>query len=455
MAKSAAVLVAILMLALTTMPVGSAQTTNDGRPNVLLIITDDQRDGTLKNMPSTQFWMKKGGTLFARTFATTPLCCPSRASIFTGRYAHNHLVRNNSATSELDHRTTVQRSLHRAGYRTAIFGKFLNGWPIERRPPYFDEWATFGGSKSHYYNGEWNVNGSVRTVHRYSTNYIERRAVDFLQSSEKNDEQPWFLVVSTAAPHQPAIAEPSYAKRHVPPWSKNPAVNEEDRTDKPPFVQEQNVPLWKSRVARRAQLRTLFSVDQLVGRVFRKLKADDDKRNTLAIYMSDNGYLWGEHGLSGPGLSKRPPYSESVAIPLFMRWPGHFGAGRINTGLAANIDIAPTIMQAAQVDPSASFRPDGRSLLQTNTRDRLLLEYWVDIGGTPTWASLRTTSYQYIEYYGDDGLTPVFKEYYDLEEDPWQLENLLGDADPFNDPEVGAIARRLDSDRHCSGPTCP
>jgi arylsulfatase A-like enzyme len=437
------------------MPVGSAQTTNDGRPNVLLIITDDQRDGTLKNMPMTQFWMKKGGTMFARAFATTPLCCPSRASIFTGRYAHNHLVRNNSATSELDHRTTVQRSLHRAGYRTAIFGKFLNGWPIDRRPPHFDEWATFGRSKSHYYNGEWNVNGSVRTVHRYSTNYIKRKAVKFLESSEKNDEQPWFLIVSTAAPHHPAIAEPSYATRHVPPWSKNPAVNEEDRTDKPPFVQEQNVPLWKSRVARRAQLRTLFSVDQLVGRVFRKLKADDDKRNTLAIYVSDNGYLWGEHGLSGPGLSKRPPYSESVAIPLFMRWPGHFGAARINTGLAANIDIAPTIMQAAQVDPSAGFRPDGRSLLQTNTRDRLLLEYWVDIGGTPTWASLRTTSYQYIEYYGDDGLTPVFKEYYDLEEDPWQLENLLGDADPFNDPEVGAIARRLDSDRHCSGPTCP
>lgn len=455
MAKKSAMLMATLLLALTTAPVGEAQTVPDQKPNVLLIITDDQREATLKNMPLTRAWMKQGGTLFARAFATTPLCCPSRASIFTGRYAHNHLVRNNSATSELDHKTTVQRHLHRAGYRTAIFGKFLNGWPIDKRPPHFDEWATFGASRYHYYDGVWNVNGSVRTVHRYSTDYIQRRALEFLKSSEKQDEQPWFLTVSTAAPHLPAIAEPSYARKHVPPWTKNPAINEEDRTDKPPFVQEQSAPLWRSRLTRRAQLRTLLSVDDLVGRVFEKLKGADEKRNTLVIYVSDNGYLWGEHGLSGPSISKRPPYSESVAIPLIMRWPDHFSAGRINTGLAANIDIAPTILQAAQVVPDDMFRPDGRSLLQTNTRDRLLLEYWVDIGRTPTWASLRTKSYQYIEYYDEDGLTPVFKEYYDLKEDPWQLENLLGDADPFNDPEVSEAARQLDLDRRCSGTSCP
>jgi len=455
MAKRAAILLATLLLALTTVPVGGAQTINDERPNVLLIITDDQRESTLKNMPITRYWMKEGGTLFARAFATTPLCCPSRASIFTGRYAHNHLVRNNSATSELDQSTTVQRHLHRAGYRTAIFGKYLNGWPIDRPPPHFDEWATFGASRSHYYDGEWNVNGSVRTVHRYSTSYIKRRAVDFLKSSEKEDEQPWFLLVSTAAPHGPAIAEPSHADAHVPEWTTNPAIDEEDRTDKPPFVQEQSAPLWRSRSARRSQLRTLLSVDDLVGRVFRKLKAIDDKRNTLVIYMSDNGYLWGEHGLSGPGISKRPPYSESVAIPLLMRWPDHFSAGRVDTGLVANIDIAPTILQAAQVVPGPRFRPDGRSLLEKRARDRLLLEYWVDIGRTPTWASLRTKTYQYIEYYAEDGLTPVFKEYYDLKQDPWQLENLLGDPDPLNDPAISEAARQLDLDRRCSGSSCP
>jgi arylsulfatase A-like enzyme len=455
MAKLAGILMATLLLALTTIPVGGAQTIAEGRPNVLLIITDDQRASTLKNMPITKAWMKKGGTHFANAFATTPLCCPSRASIFTGRYAHNHRVRNNSSTSELDHKTTVQRHLHRAGYRTAIYGKFLNAWPIAKNPPHFDEWATFGPSRTHYYDGEWNVNGAVRPVSHYSTDYIKRRAVDFLNAAEQKDTQPWFLVLSTAAPHAPAIAEPAYAHRHVPPWSTNPATNEANRTDKPPFVQALSAPLWKSRAARRAQLRTLLSVDELVGRVFRKLEAADDKRNTLVIYVSDNGYLWGEHGLSGPGVSKRPPYSASVAIPLMMRWPGQFSAGKVRKGLAANIDIAPTIMQATQVDPGPDFRPDGRSLLQRNTRDRLLLEYWVDIGGTPTWASLRTKSYQYIEYYDNDGLTPVFKEYYDLKKDPWQLKNLLGDANPVNDPAVGEAARQLDSDRHCSESSCP
>src|SRR5918997_6132814 len=152
----------------------SAQARVQSRPNILIIITDDQRRSTIRHMPKTRRWFARGGRHFLRAYATTPLCCPSRASIFTGRYAHNHGVENNALAQTLDQRTTIQRYLQRAGYHTALIGRYLNRWPLEEDPPYFDEWAYFSSSLGHYYGGRWNVNGRVGTVPGYSTDYIAR-----------------------------------------------------------------------------------------------------------------------------------------------------------------------------------------------------------------------------------------------------------------------------------------
>ncbi|MDQ3783713.1 MAG: sulfatase [Actinomycetota bacterium] len=406
-------------------------------------------------MPETRRIFKKNGTQFTKAFATTPLCCPSRASIFTGRYAHNHGVKNNESAGVLDQESTVQHYLNRAGYRTAFFGKFFNSWPLGTDPPYFHRWAVFPSSGLVSSGTDWNVNGDVRAVTTYSTDYIADRAVRFLGGSEARDDRPWLMYLSTAAPHVPARPEKDHAEAPVGYWPGNPAVFEKDRSDKPPFVRERSVTLDRIRILRRNQLRSLMSVDDLVERVFGKLKLLNDKKNTLAFFMSDNGFLWGEHGLYAEGSQKRSPYKPSVKLPLFMRWPGRVEAGTTRTRLAANIDVAPTILRAAGLQPDGAYPMDGIPLLGHRSRKRLLLEHYVDLGRIPEWAATYTQAYEYIEYYGDDGLTPTFREYYDLDSDPWQLNNLLADRDPTNDPDIAPIAEQLDADRRCVGAGCP
>jgi arylsulfatase A-like enzyme len=425
------------------------------RPNILIIVTDDQRVGTMAVMPSTRRLFEHNGTSFTQTFATTPLCCPSRASIFTGRYAHNHGVRNNREGANLDQRSTIQRYLSEAGYRTAIMGKYLNSLPIEMNPPYFDSWATFPSSGSTYVGGKWNVDGTVRTIDRYSTDFILDRAQRFLRESESDDSRPWFMYLSPPAPHIPYIPEPDYAVAHVPRWHPDPGVLEEDRSDKPAFVQALNVSLWRMRAVRRQQLRTLMSVDDLVDDLFESLSNLGERRPTLAFFMSDNGYMWGDHGLGGTKFAKRPPYTNSVKIPLIVRWPRHVARGVEDDRLAANIDIAPTIVRAARLTTDGSYPMDGRSLLSARTRRRLLLEYWIDAGTTPDWAATRTDGYEFVEYYLNDGLTPTFREYYDLGADPWQLSNLFAGVSSIGDPRIATLHRRLAHDRSCSGPSCP
>ena len=426
------------------------------RPNVLIILTDDQRaSGTMSVMPETRRVFRTNGTEFTHAFATTPLCCPSRASIFTGRYAHNHGVKNNESAGLLDQESTVQRYLGEAGYRTAFFGKYFNSWPIRTDPPYFDRWAVFPNSGLVSAGTDWNVNGAVRAVQTYSTDYIADRAVRFLGGTEGSDDRPWLMYVSTAAPHVPARPESDHAEAPVGYWSGNPAVFERDRSDKPPFVRDRSITLEKVRMVRRNQLRSLMSVDDLVERVFATLEKLDDKENTLAFFMSDNGFLWGEHGLYAQGSQKRSPYKPSVKLPLFMRWPGRVEAGAARNRLAANIDVAPTILGAAGLDPDRSYPMDGIPLDADRPRRRLLLEHYVDPGRIPEWAATYTHEYEYVEYYGDDGSTPTFREYYDLESDPWQLDNLLFDRDPANDPDIARIAEQLDADRRCVGAACP
>ena len=198
-------------------------------------------------------------------------------------------------------------------------------------------------------------------------------------------------------------------------------------------------------------MRTLMSVDDLVARVSRKLKRLDEERHTLAIYTSDNGFLWGEHGLG----TKRWPYLQSPRVPLMIRWPQRVEAGDRDERLAANIDIAPTIATAAGASLPGT---DGRSLLSPTRRARLLLEYFRSENvNPPSWAATLTNGFHYIEYYDPNGVL-IGREYYDLVVDPWQLSNLLGDVDPTNDPpplQLTELALQLRADRECRGNECP
>jgi arylsulfatase A-like enzyme len=416
---------------------------------VLIFVTDDQRTGTMSAMPETVSSFRRNGTTFTQAFATTPLCCPSRASIFTGRYAHNHGVKRNGESAALDDATTLQAYLQAAGYRTAFFGKYLTGSPVDRDPPHFDEWAIFPKSRASYLGGDWNVNGEVKTINRYGTQYISDQAVRFLKASESVDAQPWLMFVETGAPHTPHTAETRYADAPVAQLPSNPAIRESDRRDKPPFVRRRRADPDLMRKVHRQQLRTLRSVDDLVGRMFGLMTGLREERNTLAFFVSDNGYLLGEHGL----YRKRYPYTRSVSIPFFARWPGHFGEAVRDRRLVANIDIAPTVLQAAGVTPPVDPPMDGRSLLEQDERGRMLIEFWNE-RGVPAWASLRKSTYQYIEYYGDAG-TIFFREYYDLRSDPWQLTNLFRDGDRTNDPSRRQLHLRLERDRSCIGSACP
>jgi arylsulfatase A-like enzyme len=419
-------------------------------PNILLIVTDDQRaDGTLGAMPQTRRWFAKRGARFVNAYATTPVCCPSRVSFFTGRYAHNHAVRTNSRgqASNLDQATTIQRYLQDAGYSTAMVGKYLNGWPLDDPPPNFDLFAQCG---CRYYFSTFNVNGTTQEVHRYNTDFMADQGVQFLKKMEETDKKPWFLFVATRAPHRPATPASQYASAPVSDFELNPAVLESDREDKPPYVQDDELRINKAVKLRRNQLRSLMSVDDLVDEIFTAMGEMGERRKTLAFFASDNGAMWEEHGVSGKGV----PYTPAIKIPLLMRWPRHVAGGAKDGRLAANIDVAPTVMDAARISVHAPM--DGMSLLRPRSRDRLLIEmFGSDNRPDLKWASTVSTDYQYVEYFAGDATEPTLHEYYDMRTDPWQLLNLFGDSRPDNDPFVTPLSSQLEADMTCTGSLCP
>ena len=435
---------------------GSATPAWAQAPNVLIVVTDDQRaSDTLSVMPQTRRLFGANGTRYPNAFAATPLCCPSRATILTGRYAHNTRVRNNVQAERLDPETVFLRLLREDGYQTALAGKFLNSWPANRAPPHFGRYAMVLG-RAPYTNPRINLNGTIARHRGYSTTLIRQYALRFLRLFERRDDRPWLLYVAPNAPHVPARAEPKYADARVSRWPGNPSVFERDRRDKPRFVRRLDYTLKDGRAVRTRQLRPLMSVDDMVGRIFDSLRARRERRDTLAIFLSDNGFVWADHGLGGENGTagqKRLPYTASIKIPFMIRWPGHIAKDSTDRRLTGTVDIAPTVLEAAGVAPDPAQPPlDGRSLLQSVARDRALLEYWnLGNGPFPTWASTRTRAFQYIEYYAEDGRTRTFREYYDLRRDPWQLTNLLRDGDPSNNPSLGAVRAQLAADRDCVG----
>jgi arylsulfatase A-like enzyme len=371
---------------------------------------------------------------------------PLARFIFTGMYAHNHGVLRNRLGPRMDTGVTMQRVLEDAGYHTAIAGKYLQGVELKQDPPHFEDWRTM---KVGYEDIYYNANGSLRRIAGYSTDVLGRFARTWVTRLESNDRDPWFLYIAPYAPHQPFTPAPEHADAPLPRLRSSPAMRERDRSDKPSFVRRQSYDPRAGQAVLEGQLRTLISVDELVGRLFRTLRRAGEARDTLAFFLSDNGFMLGEHGLYG----KRLPYTMSAGIPLLMRWPGRVARGVRDRRLAANIDVAATVFDAAGVAPPRP--PDGRSLLSSHRRSRILLEeYENGVRGLPDWAALRSRTWHYVEYIGGDD-DVVAREYYDLINDPWLLENLLGDGDPSNDPDVAALSRELASVASCEGEACP
>jgi arylsulfatase A-like enzyme len=432
-------------------PATGARAAAVARPNVLWIVTDDQRIGTMGVLPHARAWFGGGGTAFRRAYVTTPLCCPSRASFFTGRYAHNHTVFTNSEESglALDQHLTIQKALRDAGYTTAIAGKFLNSWDINTAPSWFDRFSTEHGYD--YRDPLMNRDGVVAPVRGFATDIVRDEALSMLQDFEADDATPWFLYVAPIAPHRPYGIPYRYEDVPIGRWTADPAVLEADRTDKPPIVQANSSTLAADRDVRAKQLRSQMAVDDLVRSLAHVLKQLGEN-NTLSIFVSDNGYLWGEHGMNE---TKRLPYQQSVRVPLYVRWPGRVAAGAIDSRLVGGIDLTPTILDAAGLPPD-TLPVDGVSLLSDVKRDHLLLEYYrdPDAPGFGNWSALISADFEYVEWYANDLTTVTFTEYYDLRADPWQLENLFRDQVGGNEPNVERLGEWLAADRTCAGAAC-
>ena len=428
-------------------------------PNVLIVVTDDQRasDGTMKVLGRTRRRIQRNGVRYPNAFATTPVCCPSRASILTGRYAHNHGVKNNYDAERLDPSTAMPLRLQAAGYVTGLFGKYLNFW--RRTPPGFDQWAMHFG-RNRYYDGSWNVNGQRRDISTYNADFVADKAVEFLKHVEEEDDlQPWFAYVTPLGPHAPYRPARRHENAFVPRFEGNPAVFEKDLSDKPRFVRVKRATLEKAQLTATKQLRTLLAIDEMFARIDRTLADLGEVQNTLVMFLSDNGYTWAEHGLLSPGRSKNTPYLPATKIPMVMRFPGRLPAGTSDGRLVANVDVAPTVYDAAGILQEVTPPVDGRSLLDpTWDRQRLLLErFFQPELEIPAWASVQTKRFQYTEYRRGDSIR--FKEFYRLRADPWQIDNVLRDGTPGNDPNKRRLHRQLRRLRRCRGTTgtraCP
>jgi N-acetylglucosamine-6-sulfatase len=403
------------------------------RPNFLIIVSDDQRWDTFSRayMPLTFARLVDRGVRFSSAYVTTSLCCPSRSSILTGLYARHHGVRDNDDPLT---RATVAQRLHAAGYYTALVGKYINSFNhLRGRLPEFD-FTALGGNINQYYNPPLNVNGQLAVRRGYITYLLRDYALQFLRQAPR--DRPFLLLFTPNAPHEPADPAPGDGGLYpgLAPY-RPPSFNEADVSDKPAWLRARP-PLRAIQVdsidrLRRKQLQSLRALDRAVGALLDALRAEGRLDDTFVLFLSDNGYLWGEHRLH----TKPYVYDETHRVPLAVRYPPLAAGPRADAHLVANVDIAPTLYELAGLPIPPEV--DGRSLVPllrgaAPWRDALLLEGWpLADGSGRTYQAIRTQRYAYIETRGDAA------ELYDLQRDPYQLENVA------SRPEYAALVSRL------------
>jgi N-acetylglucosamine-6-sulfatase len=470
----------------STLASQSAETEVLGRrPNIVLIVLDDLDSTVVTQLPEYQELVADRAATFANFLVTTPLCAPSRASLLRGQYAHNHGLLTNTVPDggflAFHHlgreESTIATWLHDAGYRTALIGKYLNGFPrdVGQRyvPPGWDEWFGVTSKRSLYYGFTLNENGTAvdygDAPTDYETDVLAAKAADFVKRSTAGDT-PFFLYVAPLAPHAPATNAPRHAEEFTDvQFVRPPNYNEADIGDKPSWLRDAPL-LTDEQVSQvdenqRKRLRSLLSVLELLTGLMDVLRTRDALENTHILITSDNGWFAGEHRL---GVGKQAVYEESIRVPLVILGPG-VPAGETITDLALNIDLAPTIAELTGVTPPPFI--DGRSLVpllraepKAAARQAALIELFAPADGgktqpgvdepgasgevakdVPPYRALRTAEAVYVEY--DSGE----RELYDLRVDPYQLENLAINADPTL---ITRFSTRLAELARCAGKTC-
>ncbi len=493
-------------------PVGA----KPARPNIVFVLTDDldltSYTANPARFPQVNALLTRQGTTFSNAFVTDSLCCPSRASILRGQYVHDHGVLDNlPPNGGFEHwqqlgrdSSTVATWLHAAGYRTALFGKYLNGYPNTVAPNYvppgWDDWASpSAGNPYAEYNYQLNENGRLHRYGAQPSDYL----VDVLAKKsdafihDRAGKQPFFMYVAPYVPHQPATPAPRHANAFPNATAPRPAsFDQADVSGEPAYVADR--PHLAPAVVRfidqlyRRRLQSMLGVEDLVAGIVRELKRTHQLDNTYIVFTSDNGFHLGEHRLP---FGKQTPYETDIHVPLIVRGPG-VPAGRTVTDFAREIDLAPTFASWAHAHAPAFV--DGVSLApllggakQTGhvPQDVLIEHYGTGdlaakatrrgapavepdddtnppIAGTPRrgpaaalrlsrkrrqgvaippYRALRTRRYLYAEYATGE------RQLFDVTADPGELHNLVATADPAL---VSRLSGRLGQLASCSGVTC-
>jgi len=467
-------------------------------PNIVMIMTDDQDLllDSMEYMPQVDALLARQGTTFSNFFANLPLCCPARAMVLSGQYSHNNGIMTNlwptggfaKAYATGFEQDTFATALQEAGYRTALLGKYLNGYPFRSEPTYIPPgwdywWAPITDSAYASYDYQVNHNGQIEEYgsrpEDYITDVMLERGIAFIsETTTLSPTQPFFMAFNVYAPHSPARAAPRHSGLFPDVKApRTPSFNEEDVSDKPPFMQAAP-PLTTEQIEQmdglyRARVQSLQAVDEAVAALVQTLEDTGQLDNTYIVFYSDNGFHMGQHRMvSGKGM----PYEEDIRVPLIIRGPG-VRKNAVRDELTSIIDLAPTFAEIAGTQMSNLV--DGRSLLPllgirwpgATWRQSMLLEHYTapsaqeneslsasleppDPGdlqqealkqSIPDYTGLRTARYSYIQRIG------TARELYDIINDPYQLENQWQNADPQFQEELRVF---LEAYQQCAGASC-
>ncbi len=454
-------------------PPGAPAARLEDRPNLIVVVLDDADVDLTESMPRFRSLLMDQGTRFSSNLANTPLCGPARSLLLAGQYAHNTKVYYNNGpeggytpwrAGGYDDRN-IGPWLQAAGYRTGLFGKYMNDFPQGQNETFVPKgWDDFRvilsdreARNNHFTLSE---NGLLKLYEAetggYQTDVLSRGLQDFVRS--KKPGQPFFAYLALSAPHVPP--EPAARHRQTFPEDKaprKPSFNEKDLSDKPRALQEQAEPLtpWWDReidTTYREMRQSLLSVEEAMDELLKTLEQTGDLSNTYIFFTSDNGWFRGEHRIP---TEKYAPYEESIRVPLFVRGPG-VRAGLTLPQVVGLVDLPPTLLDLAGAPAELIAISDGRSLVPllhagpgstVPWRELMLIEHFG--GGAPfrvrSYSGVRSENDVYIEYASGE------KEYYDLDRDPYQLENT---ASKLPLPLRAKLSGRVAALKNCADAAC-